>query len=349
MKKIFSLLLALALLVCMVGCDKNEYKPVESTADEARVMMRVRYEGSTFDVRYELYRAFYLTLREGYPEVLTDADRASLEDAVLDRIYHVYSTLALCEALDMSIYSTEVEEKIKEFITISVEGGYMDGTQIEGHKSYEDYLASLRELNMNYSTQELIFRYSIAKTMIDEHYRSESGIYSGFTREDVLAYYEDAATGRYLTLYLDASLFTQKRAEEIAESIAAQNGEDAVFAKMVNYSTLNLESLRAGQMISKNNLDPLTYSALSKVAATLAEGATSAPLYLSNSQNNGYMILYKAEKSEAHFEENYDAIVEEYVNEQAGVRLAEIYLSMKESVTLYPLYETLDRDTIRID
>lgn len=349
MKKILSLLLALALLLCMAGCNNDEYKPVESTADEARVLMRVRYGDSTFDVRYELYRAFYLTLREGYPEVLTDADRSKLENEVLFRIYHVHSTLALCESLGMNLYSAEVEEKIKEFVKISVEGGYIDSTEIEGHESYEDYLASLRALNMNYAVQELIFRYSVAKTMLDEHYRSETGIYEGVTREDVLAYYEDEATGRYLTLYLDAELFSAQRAEEIASTIATLNGEDAVFAKMVNYSSLNLESLRAGQIISKNNLDALTYSALADAAAALEDGAVSAPIYLSNSQNNGYMILYKAEKSTTHFDENFEAIVEEYVNEQAGKRLAEVYASMKESVTLYPLYETLDRDDISMD
>lgn len=349
MKKILSLFLALTMLLCMVGCSKNEYTPVESTAEEARVLMRVRYGNATFDVRYELYRAFYLTMRTSYPETLSDEDKVKLEAEVLDRIYHVHSTLALCKSLGTDIYSSDVEDKIREFIKISVEGGMIDGTQIEGHKSYDDYLASLNQKNMNYAVQELIFRYSIAKAMIDEHFRSESGIYDGVTREDVLAYYESAETGRYLTLYLNAELFSEKRAEEIAATLASLNGEDAVFAKMVNYSTLNLDTLRQGQIISQNNLDALTYSALTAAAAALSDGEVSSPIRLFNSQNNGYMILYKAEKTSTHFEEAYDAIVEEYVNEKAGRELAEVYASMVESVTFYPLYETLDRDGITMN
>lgn len=349
MKKILSLILALTLALCLVGCDNAKYAPVESTADEARVLMRVRYGSSSFDVRYELYRAFYLTMRTDYPDTLSEDDRAELEERVVNRIYHVYSTLALCESLGMSVYSAEVEEKIKQFVTVSVEGGYIDSAKIEGHGSYEDYLASLRELNMNYAVQELIFRYSIAKTMIDEHFRSESGIYDGVTREDVKAFYDREDTGRYLTLYLNAELFTKERAEEIAAALSMLDGEDAVFAKMVNYSTLNLESLRQGQIITPNNLDSLTYAALTEISSSLDEGEVSAPVYLSNSQNNGYMILYKAQKSDAHFEENFDQIVEEYVNDRAGQRLAEVCDGIKQSVTLYPLYETLDRDLIRMD
>ena len=349
MKRLISLILILALALCFFGCKDSEYAPVQSTAEESRVLMRVRYESSTFDVRYELYRAFYLTFRTEYPESLSEDDRAELEERVLNRIYHVYSTLSLCESLGMSIYDTAVEDKIKEFIKISVEGGYIDSTRIEGHESYEDYLASLRELNMNYAVQELIFRYGIAKNLIYEHFRSESGIYEDITREDAKTFYEREDTGRYLTLYLDAALFSAERAEQIAATLATLEGEDAVFAKMVNYSTLNLQELRAGQIITPNNLDSLTYAPLTEAAAHLSVGEVSAPIHLANNTNNGYMILYKAEKSDAHFDANVDQILEELMNDRAGARLSEVYASMKESITLYPLYETLDRDSIRMD
>ena len=350
MKKILALLLALVLLFSFAGCKNKKYEPVQSTDEEARVMMRVRYQDSTYEVRYELYRAFYLNLRADYPEgALSDADAAELEERILNQIYILYATLAMCESLDYDIYGADTESRIEDFITVSVEGGYLGSTYIEGFESYEAYLASLKALNMNYAVQTLIFRYSIAKSLIDEHYRSESGIYADVTREMVEQFYLGEDTGRYLTLYLPAENFSYERACEISDTLASQSDEDAVFAKMVNYSSLNLETLRSGQLITKYNLDPLTYTALTEAALSLSRGEVSAPVALYNSQNNGYIILYKADKSADHLNENYDQIVEEYVNHKSGEALTEIYNAMKENVTFYPIYETLDRNGIRMD
>ncbi len=350
MKKIITLFLALSLLFSLVGCKETTYEAVPSTDEEARVMMRVRYEGSTFNVRYELYRAFYLNLRADYPSgTLSAEDAEALEGRVLSQIYHLHATLAMCASLGYDIYDATFEEKIENFIRVSVEGGYLDSAQIEGLGTYENYLASLKEMNLNYSTQILLFRYSIAKTMIDEYFRSESGIYADVTREDVEEFYQKSDTGRYLSLYLPAENFTEERAKEIAATLALQTSEDAVFSKMVNYSSLNLETLRAGQIITPYNLDALTYTHLTNVALALEESEVSSPVALYNSQNNGYMILYKAEKSDAHFNEHYDSILEEYINDTAGKMLAEIQASMTESVTFYPIYETLDRENIKMN
>ena len=350
MKKILCFLLALILLFSMVGCKNSKYEPQSSTEEESRVMMRLRYDGSTYEVRYELYRAFYLNLRSDYPEgALSAEDSAELEERILRQITLLYATLAMCQSLKYDINDAETEQKIQDFITVSVEGGYLGSTYIEGYGSYSAYLASLKELNMNYAVQTLIFRYSIAKALIDEHYRSESGIYGDVKREDVEAFYLGADTGRYLTLYLPKQNFTYERAVQIAETLRAQRDEDAVFSKMVNYSTLNLETLRQGQIITPYNLDSLTYASLTEMALTLAEGDVSEPVALYNSQNDGYIILYKARKSADHLNESYDSIVEEYVNDKAGQELSKIYESMCEDITFYPIYETLDRESIQMN
>ena len=350
MKKIFALLLACILLFSFAGCKDKKYEAQPSTEEESRVMMRLRYDGTTYDVRYELYRAFYLNLRADYPEgTLSHDDKEELEEKILRQIYLLYATLAMCESLDYDIYDADTEQRIEDFITVSVEGGYLGSTYIEGYGSYEEYLASLKELNMNYAVQTLIFRYSIAKSLIDEHYRSAYGIYDDAKREDVEAFYLGENTGRYLTLYLPRENFTYERAAEIADTLAKQTDEDAVFSKMVNYSALNLETLRAGQIITPYNLDPLTYATLTDVALTLSEGEVSDPVALYNSQNNGYIILYKADRSADHLNENYDSIVEEYINDKSGQELDRIYKEISKDVTFYPIYETLDRESIRMN
>ena len=350
MKRIIALLFSFLLLFSVAGCKDKKYEPQKSTEEESRVMMCLRYGGSTYDVRYELYRAFYLNLRSDYPDgSLSDEEKEELEEKILRQIYHLYATIAMCESLEYDLYSADTEQRIEDFITVSVEGGYLGSTYIEGYGSYEAYLASLKELNMNYAVQTLIFRYSIAKSLIDEYYRSENGIYDDVTREDVEAFYLGENTGRYLALYLSKENFTYERALEISETLSAESDEDAVFSKMVNYSAMNLETLRAGQIITPYNLDSLTYASLTDAALALSEGEVSSPVALYNSQNDGYIILYKADKSADHLNENYDSIVEEYVNDKSGQQLAEIYQSMTESVTFYPIYETLDRESIQMN
>ena len=60
--------LAIALLLCVClstlsGCKKNKYQPVESTAEESRVILSLTVGENNYDVRYELYRAFFLTYK----------------------------------------------------------------------------------------------------------------------------------------------------------------------------------------------------------------------------------------------------------------------------------------------
>ena len=88
---------------------------------------------------------------------------------------------------------------------------------------------------------------------------------------------------------------------------------------------------------------------MTEAALSLSRGEVSAPVALYNSQNNGYIILYKADKSADHLNENYDQIVEEYVNDKAGQELLRIYESMCEDITFYPIYETLDRESIQMN
>ena len=50
-----------------------------------------------------------------------------------------------------------------------------------------------------------------------------------------------------------------------------------------------------------------------------------------------------------HLNENYDSIVEEYINDKSGQELSRIYKEISADVTFYPIYETLDRESIRMN
>ena len=349
MKKIVSLLCVLAIALSLLGCGEEDYPPVESTEREAEVLFSFRAGGETYRVRYELYRAFYLTYRSQYPERMSSEEERALEDRVLSRIYAIYSTFALCEEYGIDLYSKKMDEKIEDLIRISVEGGYIDSAAIEGYGSYDEYLKALRDLYLNYEVQTLILRYNLAMNAIEEHYREVDGVQQNVTREEVRAFYDKEDTHRYLSLYLSADSFTEERAGEIRDSIAALGDEGAVGIKMIQYSALAAEEILSGRVITPYNLDTLLYADLTKAALALAPGETSAPVSVYNNQNRGYFILWAAEKSDAHFDESFDSIAREYINDKIGRELDALTRELAESIRYTDAYEHLDRGAISMD
>ena len=349
MRKIVSVICILALCLSLFGCGESDYPPVESTAREAEVLFSFRAGGETYRVRYELYRTFYLTYRSEYPELMSDEDERALEDRVLSRILAIYATLALCDEYGVDPYSEKMDEKIEDFIRVSVEGGSIDSNAITGYGSYEEYLESLRSLFLNYEVQTLIFRYHLALSAIAARYPEVDGLPSDLTHEEVRAFYNGEQTRRYLSLYLPANSFTETRAKEIRDTIASLNSEDAVVSKMIRYSSLAVEEMLAGTIITPYNLDAMLYGDLTKTATSLSVGETSEPITVYNNQNQGYFILWAAEKSDAHFTDNYEKIARECINDTIGRDLDAITRELAESIRYTDAYETLDRATISMN
>ena len=350
MKKIISWLLLLSTLLTLVSCKDAEYPPVESSKKESQVLMKISVGRTSYEVRYELYRAFYLTLREEYGETLSEQDSEELESRVLDNIYNIYTTFALCEEYGIDLYSKAIEKQIESFIRVSVEGGLLDSFEIEGFDSYEEYLASLRELYLNYSVQVLLFRYTIGMTAIEAHYPEVDGIQQNVTKDEVRAFYDREDTCRYLSLYLSSDYYSDARIQEIRNSIAELGTETAVAQKMLNYSaSLAAEEMFAGRIITPYNLDDLLYGNLTRVAVELEIGQTSRPVAAFNSQNRGYFILHRVEKSDAHFENSFNTIAREYVNDKIGRDLAQLNKELREHTTFFAAYELLDRASISME
>ena len=68
MKKLTSIVLIIATLalsiLSLASCTKNKYAPVESTAEEKKVVMTLSIDSDKYEVKYELYRALFLALRD---------------------------------------------------------------------------------------------------------------------------------------------------------------------------------------------------------------------------------------------------------------------------------------------
>ena len=63
MKRIVALFLILMMLFSLVGCMGTFYKPVESTPLEATTVMTFEVDGVRYEMRYELYRLFFLNYK----------------------------------------------------------------------------------------------------------------------------------------------------------------------------------------------------------------------------------------------------------------------------------------------
>ena len=378
MKKILAILLALATVLTFAACNKNKnknYPPVESTKEEARTVMTLSIDGKTYDVRYELYRAFFLTYKSqvdgGNPDVWTGPDKdvyvEKINDLVINRIAEIYSAFAICERIDFDIYSSDVENKIKENIRISVEGGTYGSTAVQGFDSYEDYLAALKAMNLNYSVQTLLFRYAIAVDAIDTYYigtaTSDDVNYDitmgalKYSKDDVKTFYFSDECVRVLRASFPKGIsYTPlERAESLKaklETAAAQcdalgDKEDKVRNAIIGSNLyLNDAELKSGYVIGRHNLERGYYGDMTDAAFSLAEGEVSDPISIATDVEDAYYVLYRTYKSEANFEANYDSIKYVYLMNYVGKISHGVADQLKTSVSLTDYLKTIDHSKI---
>ena len=370
MKKLLAFALIIITLFSLFSCAEPTYEPIESTEEEARTVMTLRFEGKSYEVKYELYRAFFLTYKSeidnGDESVWTSEKKDEYieraNERIIDSILEIYSTFALAESIGINPYGGDIESKINEYIKISVKGGDRDGVSYEGYESYEAYLAAIKALNLNYSVQTLLFRYSILVDMIDDYYLgeiTESDVASGnlsigklsYTKDDVLSFYNSDDCVRLLRTYISDEMDNNPaaRAERVRNAIAsaAEYGEDRVRDEMIGQGTMNtVPELEEGYVLGKYNLALLVYGDMVDEAFTLADGEVGDVVRIHDGNQMLYYILYKAEKSNEHFERNYSEISYIYLRHTVGSYYESYREAMKESVTLTDVYQTIDHSKI---
>ena len=362
MKKLIAIILILASLLALTACrNEKDYPPVESTEDEARTVMTLSIDGNEYDVRYELYRAFFLTYKSqvdgGNAEVWTGKNKdeyvEKIDKIIIDRITEIYAAFAMCEKIGFDIYSDEVEDKIKENIRISVEGGSYGSSTIEGFDSYEDYLSALKSMNLNYSVQTLLFRYAIAVDAIDTYYIGTASsddvninLSVGaikYTKEDVKEFYDSDECVRILRSSFNKKIsYTPlEKAEALRDALQSaadskdtlEEKEDAVVvAIMANGLYANAAEIKEGYVIGRYNLERAYYGAMTDAAFDLEIGEVSAPVEIVTDIEDSYYVLYKSYKSDEHFENNYDSIRYIYLMNYVGEISHGVIQKLKDSI-----------------
>ncbi len=358
-KRILSLVIAVLLAftnIFFLSACGEEYEPVESTAEEKRTVMKISYDKEKYEVPYELYRAFFLQLKpvvengnkDAFSGPEKDAYIEEIDNLIVRRIAEIYSVFHLCEKEGINIYSKEFDDKISEYVKAAVEGGIIDGTVYKGFDGdYDKYLASLKEMNMNYSVQALLIRYQIASQKLALHYMGNIGEGAElgkitYTKKDILDFYNDnEKSRRIICLYLDSEYFTEKNAEAKRENMAACTNEQSI----VSYVG-SINGAPIVDVIGMHTFDKFYYSELTEAAFSLEEGEASQVISLKTDDFDGYVIAYRLEKSESFFTSNYDSIVSSYLYDRFGETTESTANKIAAAISYTDVLKNLDRSSI---
>lgn len=364
MKRILTALLLIATLTSLFSC-KEKYKPVKSTKEESKVVMTVSADGKKYDVKYELYRAFFLNNKSavdgGDSSVWSGADAekyiSRINRLIAGDAATIYSTLHFAESLGIDPYSKDFEEKITEYVRIGVEGN----GDVKGHGGdYDAYLASLKEMNLNYSVSVLLIRYQLALEAINEYYSGKVDEVLGnlgsdyeIKEDDVRSYYFGDECARVLHIFYQDGVKNDEELENIRTAISGADSDLSVALYIINNSMgLESELIKdkkvTGSIVGKYALDSTYYSAYTDAAFSLSVGMTSEIIKIKG-ENPGAYVIYKLGKSEEHFNDNYSVIRSSYIDNMVGKNLAEIKSDMTGSVSYTAKYDEIIHPSISMD
>lgn len=360
MKRFFALLLALSLVFSFASCAK--YKPVKSTKEEERVMMTLSFDGEEYEVRYELYRALFLNHKDeidgGDAGVWSAASSKEYIDKInaliIEDAAEIFSAIHLCQKLaDYDVYSSKADRRVETLVEESVDGGKSG----KGFGTYEAYLAFLKEQNLNYSVQDLLYRYYIATEELEKYFLGDTESDS-ITSDEILTssapasfnkvrafYYSDSFT-RIIYAYF-SELVTENPGFSINEFrremvSAAKEGRGAV-ELLINGRTA-AQGAEVGIFLSKNAMADDTMKDIKAASFTLSVGEVSEVITLSGTNDStldGFYILYKLQKSEADFREYYSEVRSAYLSDLIGVRISECSAALRASVKYSSEYSTV--------
>ena len=372
MKKTTSAILAMVMLLSVLllaGCNGNFYEPVPSTQEEATTVMILKIGDKTYEVKYELYRALFLNFKSevdgGDESVWSGADKdkyiSEIEQIILDYATDIYATFYLAESVGINPYSDEIGREVNEYINASVEGGTVNGSTYEGYESYEKYLEKLTELHLNYSVQSLLFRYSVVMDRLDEHYlgdyidgeinEGDKGGALPLTEQLVRDFYNSDGCVRVIRTYVSESMSEDpNRPQYVRDAIAAVaagGGEESVRNAMISYGALiPIHEMENGYIVGKYNLDESFFGKMVDAAFELEVGEVSEVVTVHDGLEYYHYIIYRAEKSDEHFDANYSSIAYIYLKNEVGKSLNDAAKTMTDAVVRTEFLKNLSHSEI---
>ncbi len=365
MKKITAIFLFLATVLCLFSCS-DRYKPVKSTKEEARVVMTLSLGGEEYEIKYELYRAFFLSFKSdvdgGDPSVWS-GDRSGeyidkINELIKENCATIYSALHHASTIGIDPYSKEFDEQIEEYVRIGVEG---NGDTVKGHGGdYGAYLESLKKMNLNYSVSTLLIRYQLTLEAITEYYGGRvdevlgnvGGEYE-IKREDVESYYNSDECARVLYIYYPDGIKTDEELLTVKDALSLKESDLDVALYIINHS-MGLESdliknkKVTGSIIGRYALNDLYYSEFTKAAFDLKLGEVSDIIKIGGDSAGSY-IIYKLDKTGEHLTEEYETVKSSYIDNLIGKKLDITKSELLLSAELTKNYSDIEHSSIKMD
>ena len=364
MKKITALILLLATIFTFTACKNSEYKPIPSTEEESRVILSFEIEKEKYEVKYELYRALFLNMAQKYDAGNKDFWKTEAAKEAIPKINNevfslaadIFAAIHLSKKIGYDPYSSKTDKLIEEYIEKSING---DGESIEGFGSdYNLYLEHLKKFNLNYSVQVLLYRYAIAYDKVIEYYKGtvnednpttdmQIGALS-YTKDDVLNFYNSEESVRVSMIVMNSLYISKENAQKKRNAIAAEPDQESALIKAIGLTSGDANDILNGIVIGKNSLDPAYYGDVTNSAFALDIFETSNVIELSLETRSEYWILYKMQKTNEHFESDYENIESAFVSQKIGEILNEVKNDLLESLKTTDEFNALDYSSIEM-
>lgn len=368
MKRIIALFILLATVFVFFSCGNEGYPAIKSTDEEAKTVMTLSFEGEKYEIPYELYRAFFLsyksTVDKGDSSVWTGADKAEyieeIDEIIIERITDIYAIFHLAKKVGIDAYSKDIEDSITEYITLSVDGGYLDETTYEGFGGdYDKYLESLKKMFLNYSVQTLLIRYSLVYDALEKYYIGTKadealGIEAvagklDYDESDVRDFYNSNECVRVIEAFFSTNYYTKEKAEEKRLAIAEKTNDQAVVNYIISTSTVVASDVRNGKIVARYNLDSQYYDEYTEAAFELENFETSKVIEIKTGYDDGYAVLYKTLKDDDHYASCYAEIAYVYLQNEIGKMIDGAAEALEDSVAYSSYLSSLDRAAITMD
>lgn len=360
-KLLFAIILLILTVGTLVSCSESKYAPVESTEEERQVVMSLELDGKRYDIKYELYRALFVATHKeidgGDDSVWSGEDNteyiAKVDELIVQRAAEIYSVFHLCQKNGINLYSDEVNELVDGYVTVSVEGGTIGGASVQGYESYEKYLEYLASIGMNYSVQDLLYRYTIGLEKLDEYYLGtvdQSNISNNvvfgaikYTEEDIENFYYGDDSVRIIRGFFDSEVKTKETVEGYRDDINKMSNDEEVATYIIQRSLLAGSDVINGVVVGRYNLDSLYYAEVTEAAFSLPVTGVSEVIEINSESEKGYCIVYVAHKTEEHFTRCYDDIVKMYLQNEVGEIMSDAASSLTDGLSVKDALGQIDR------
>ena len=337
------LLLALVLLF-LTSC--GTYKPIKSSETDLRPVMTL----GDYTVAYELYRALFFSLKGTYDggddTVWTGEAGVGLWDSLRGEaerlIGEIYATFLLCEQLGIDPFGDEMDDTVDEYMTVTVEGGTIDGLEMTGYGSHKAYRAMLEQMHMTDSVYRLLLRYAACQNRLADIYESEADPDDDTLRAFFLS--DDCVRISWFYLHYDPATFSNQEILERTQRVHAQLTACSSYEEMKaiigkNSLTIPTDEIENGFYMGRMQMDRTRYGKVIDAAFSLPTLGISPVLQLAD----GCYIVIRLEKELSYFNssEGREEITAIYHENKLFTDLSDICSDLLDGAVHQELYYSL--------